>query len=550
MAKSRWPKRIVKVLGIVVLAVVVLAVAAKYWIVPAVARRQVGKQLAKYWDGTAEIESIDFGFFGPTRVKGLKIKDRQGRTWLSVGSVELVLEGWPGFSPVLTGIKVQSVQGTAHFDAGRCEPPLREFPKESKEPSKYVDLHEIAVNGVRLELAGTEAKVALLGEMNLSLRRQGDKYLLTLAAPAPDDANAGLSVTGSLPAGEGSAFDVSLKLRRSVTPDELKSLLRILNVSRELTGSAELVATLAVKGSTGEQLTVHPEGRIELKAPEVSTGTGNIIKDLAISANVTGDGRNVVVTGGIDRGTCSRGLVAGKFSAGMGLNGGLSTLKYNGRIGVRNLSVPDLELTLSGKTEMRSGELKSVVSFEGKGLSLERLRYHGEALLKDFDPQGDNPLVKLLVAIFQRLNVDPARIVGGTNVHVLFEGRGLVITLREEARLENNISAVVIEKGGVIRVGEESLDLYVIGAPVKQLRTVMSSIPLLGGALSGVADKLTRLRVHGPWASPIISKEPAKDIQEGTVAFFRGVVGGGGKLGGALLKPLEGLFKGRNNNKK
>jgi len=549
MAKSKWPRRIVKILAIAVLVVVLLAVAAKYWIVPAVARQQIDKQLATYWDGSAEIESIDFRFFGPTRATGLTIKDRKGRVWLRVGSAEFVLSGWPGFSPVLTAVKIESVEGTAHFEAGRCNPPLRELPKRSEEPSKHVDLHDIAVNGVHLALASAEEKVALLGKLNLSLRRQGDEYRLSLTAPAPEDANAALTVTGSLPAAEGGAVDLSLRLRRTVTPDELKRLRKILNISRELNGSAELVATITATGNKGQTLTVRPAGRIELTAPELSTDTGELLKDLAISAKVSGDGRKVVVAGNIDRGTCSRGLLAGEFSASMGLTGDLSALKYSGRIGVKDMNLPNLEAAISGKTKMKSGQLRALVSFQGQGTDLNALTYSGDVLLKDADLRGDNPLVVLLTMIFRRLSVDPSRIVGGSTAHVPFQGRGLVVTLREEARLENNISALVIETGGVIRIGQESLDAYFIGAPVKELRNLLANIPIVG-ALTSLADKLTRLHVYGPWDKPTITKEPAKDIQEGTVGFFRGVVGGGGKLGAMLLKPLNGLLKPQDPNNK
>jgi hypothetical protein len=57
-----------------------------------------------------------------------------------------------------------------------------------------------------------------------------------------------------------------------------------------------------------------------------------------------------------------------------------------------------------------------------------------------------------------------------------------------------------------------------------------------------VQERLVRVRIHGDWnAAPasLISKEPLKDIGEGTVDFLRGVVSSGGRLGKTLYKEFD-----------
>ena len=75
--KQKWLRRLTKALLATILLLAVLLVAAKYWIIPAVVRWQIRAQLVKYWDGTAELDELEFNYFGPIYLRGLHLRLRR-----------------------------------------------------------------------------------------------------------------------------------------------------------------------------------------------------------------------------------------------------------------------------------------------------------------------------------------------------------------------------------------------------------------------------------------------------------------------------------------
>jgi hypothetical protein len=89
-----------------------------------------------------------------------------------------------------------------------------------------------------------------------------------------------------------------------------------------------------------------------------------------------------------------------------------------------------------------------------------------------------------------------------------------------------------------VDIERHHLDLYVIAAPIKQVRDLLTSIPFVKLAMH-LKDRLTRLHIRGDWDAPpasLITQETLKAIGEGTVDFVRGAASTGGHLGKTLFK--------------
>ncbi|MGB2823705.1 MAG: hypothetical protein WBF17_22175, partial [Phycisphaerae bacterium] len=118
------PARVLKIVVRTGMVVFLLALAGKFWVVPAVIRQQVLSGLGRCWRGQASVDDVEFNFFGPTRLRGLRVTGPARREWAWIGEVTLLLRDWPGLHPYLTAVNVERTRLTAHFVDGRCELPV------------------------------------------------------------------------------------------------------------------------------------------------------------------------------------------------------------------------------------------------------------------------------------------------------------------------------------------------------------------------------------------------------------------------------------------
>jgi len=138
------------------LLVFLLALAAKFWVVPAVIRHQVRSALGRYWRGQASVDDVEFNYFGPTHLRGLRVTGPARREWAWIGEVTLLLRDWPGLHPYLTAVNVERMRLTAHFAGGRCELPVI-VPEASEgaglgKAGEYLDVQSVRIKDVSVAL--------------------------------------------------------------------------------------------------------------------------------------------------------------------------------------------------------------------------------------------------------------------------------------------------------------------------------------------------------------------------------------------------------------
>lgn len=541
--KRSWAARLRRVVLVLVAAVAFLAVAMQLWIVPAVVRWQLGEKLPEYWSGEATIGTIEFSWFGPTRLRGISLVDDRGRRWARIETVELTLRDFPGLHPVLSEVAVDGVDLRAHFDRGACRLPLLDFPDEPSPLREYVDIRSVVVRNVSVGLVGDGGPELVWRGFHCRAGREGGEYagrlFRTPAAPAtaPAGRQDSLELTFRTDA-ETLASHVKLSLRHKLKPAEGTLLAAVLDRPELRDVEGVLTADVTTTGKLDELPKANHRGMILLDRWNVAGPHGPLARGAGIEIRL--DGRRI--QGRDLRGNVCGGKLGGGFVALAGAN-----LRYSGEVTVDGLDLADLRRSLSGRKDVRSGVLAARCGFIGHGTNLADLRTAGVAKVNDADLARSGFLDALLNAV----DVEMGAPAGGTDAEAVFHSAGAEVTI-DSGRLANKISAIVAEPGGTVNLDTTELDLYLVVAPVTVLRDLFTAvpIPLLGQVLKGAttaAEKLTRVHVLGPWTDPpakLVRKEPAADVQAGTLAIFKGIVDGGGQLGKGLADSVNSLLNG------
>ncbi|HUT01858.1 MAG TPA: hypothetical protein VM031_05350 [Phycisphaerae bacterium] len=183
--KTRWPNRLARAAAIAALLVLVLALAGKWWLAPALVRWQLARLLPEYWDGSVEIADVDFDYTGlvPITLRGLVLHDRRGRPWLRADAVRLALPNWPSLRPKVAVVILSRPTVTAHRAAGRCDVPLRKIPSQWWD--QYVDLKALLIERGSFELIEDGRATVRSPARDVLLLGSGGRYRLSVPGYGP-----------------------------------------------------------------------------------------------------------------------------------------------------------------------------------------------------------------------------------------------------------------------------------------------------------------------------------------------------------------------------
>ncbi|MCK4602944.1 MAG: hypothetical protein KAU28_10790, partial [Phycisphaerae bacterium] len=194
--------------------------------------------------------------------------------------------------------------------------------------------------------------------------------------------------------------------------------------------------------------------------------------------------------------------------------------------------------------------------FTSQGTDMETLRGRGAVFLDDIDFSR----YRLINGILGFIGISSAKLIGSSDVEGVFRIRGPVMVLESGCHLSNRLAAIEAEPGGTINVRTKEIDIYIVAGQFREIRHILTSLPLLGVPLadpvnlvSHLLNKLFRLHLKGKWDDPptkLIREEPLTNIGTGTTEFFRGAVKTGGQLGPGVLEMFSDLIKPRENNDK
>ena len=285
--KTQRPKRrYLRRLGVGVVVALVLAVllvaAATQWIVPALARAAIERELPEHWDGSVAIDEIDFSLRGPTHIHGIRLAGPDGRQWAHVATVTLTLRDWPGLHPVLTEVHVDRPTLTAHLDDGQLRVPYRTG--EPSGPSPYVDLQRVTVGGLSVAVLNDQAEAVKLAGLDLQSDRDGQVYTVSLTRRSNQASNR-LSLSGKINA-ETLQADLHLLFRGPLNSATLETIRAASRPSQDKQLAGLVDADLRIAGPMNHASKCSLSGTLSLHQGVLRTAEGLAIAreiDLAMS---------------------------------------------------------------------------------------------------------------------------------------------------------------------------------------------------------------------------------------------------------------------------
>jgi hypothetical protein len=179
--KGRLLRLLFEFIGVFALTLLLLGLAAKFWLIPAIVRARLLGLLGRVWQGTVHIEHIDVDYSGPFHIEGLTLSDTMGRRWLHIPTARLIQTNWPGFKPVITGIDID--QFKVHIflpDEGSGFPFMSAAPKNGPSKKTTVDLRDLSVRDIAVTIADPCGQTAVLDNLTFSAVRDGSSYNLSL----------------------------------------------------------------------------------------------------------------------------------------------------------------------------------------------------------------------------------------------------------------------------------------------------------------------------------------------------------------------------------
>jgi hypothetical protein len=228
MGTNGKARRILKIGGIVLLALVVLAVAAvlvgKYYYAPRFIHQKLIQTAGGVWDGPVEVGAAGIDFGGTIRVAGVKLKDAQGRNWIDAGGMTISTQGGNPQRVELDKATISLV-----FQDGHCVWPVRkaERPPEAR-PAQSPLPFDISANHVTVKLldAGT-GKTAEYDGISLTATRQehGAGFDIVMASAGGDSATIHAVYDAA-----GRTFTGTAAVTRRMSEEEMGAILAILRV--------------------------------------------------------------------------------------------------------------------------------------------------------------------------------------------------------------------------------------------------------------------------------------------------------------------------------
>ncbi len=535
--KRRWLRILTVSLLILAILSVSVVLAAKFWIVPAVVRWQVNKAVAKQWDGEATIEEVEFNYFSPIYLRGLSIRDRSGREWLGVRSVKLSLRGFPGISPVLSGIQVEGVGLRAHFKDGKCAPPLLS-PPESQDKSgvgRYVDLDTLKISDVTAAIVDESGRQFVTGKLDVNVMRRADVYSVN-AVWGKQDQTRKFSVTGTIRADSGQT-DLDVRILQPVEKNDAGKIAKIAAIDRIVDARGLIDGSIKITGDMYEPASLRPEGIILLTGFAARSEVGTLLESLIATVQISGGTRKKLIRITLPdlSATLCSGRIGGEISLTLDPAGGEKAFSYAASIRADGVNLAHLMYVATGKRNLRSGTASGALAGSGRGFDLNDLRAKGELVVRNIHLVG-NPLLDAILAVF---DIRSKQLALGATLKSSFRVENGIVLI-DQANFGHTLLSLAVAPVGKVDIATHGLDLYVIGGPFD----LLGKAPVIGR----LSRKWFRMHVSGSWDSPKIGKEVLKDIPRGVLDLFTGTITDTRSLGGTLLNLLKKI--GENNGTK
>ena len=109
-----------------VLAVLLIIIAVRVWILPGIIRHKAEQRLLRFCEGRVAIESVELKPSGHVSFGGIRFFDKGRYEWLTVDKARTVLVNWPSLNPTVEEIAIDGLNLRFSVVEGKAVwPPVR-----------------------------------------------------------------------------------------------------------------------------------------------------------------------------------------------------------------------------------------------------------------------------------------------------------------------------------------------------------------------------------------------------------------------------------------
>jgi hypothetical protein len=485
------------------------------WFGPAYVSQQTKLALAEFWTGPVRVEKVAFHYDGIMRLRDIIFYDQTGRQVMKAGGIELTLGNWPSLTAQAKRIEVDRLVVCLRLKKGidKLGLPIK-FEKSFNAEQSILEHFKIKQFDVIVE--SNETSFAF-GRMFIEINKSNDDYALYVGSS--DKSGFHLRGKGLFNI-KSNDIEMDLKFAQKVPPDETKVLLSATGAFSNWDCRGDIEANLGIKGNLSDAKTLWPEGTIKFDSWTISVNQKPAAGD--VKGVLTVNKRRFELNGAT--GVLCKGKVELSLSADINEP---SRIAYNGRIMAADVNLAELTELAGAVKKLNRGTGIMRLEFSGRTPDLNDLKGQGVIYIEEADLWR----VPVIGDLFARIGVlgDSFGEMSDAALKFRLAGTKLVI---EQGRLSSSFSAIEAEKGGTIELRNGRLDMYVVAMPIKAIDRILNRAPVINW-FANFKNKLIRLRVKGQWTEPakkLISKQPLKDIGEGTIGFFMDVFESGGHI--------------------
>lgn len=528
--KTRDERRLIKYLARSLRAIagliILIAIIAHFWLVPAKFRREVKRSLMKFWDGEVNIEDIEVNYRGPIYLGRVSFFDGAGRECLNTGKVKLVFAEWPGTHPVLTEVEIDRLNLQIPFADRKITLPLVYHFGRTPRPRKKADIRKLIIKDAKVAVADTHGSETLHENLQLLVIKDANSYGFSLVRDdsAPSES---LSANGWINSKTLEA-ELAFKIAHTVKSPEMALVFAALNVPA-ISADGKLAADLTMSGCLKQPATLQPKGTIKLDEWTVAKNDKTIVRNLTTQVNAK-DGQFLFenLTAVVFNGSAIGSFYIESRQDGPAI--------FSGNILTWKMDFAELSSVIGGPGRKATrGSASFCYNFTGEGTDLQKLVGRGHIFLDDADITVI-PVIPHLFRVVGLPQFDPTAM---SDAGCTFTTAGPVVTF-ESAHVDNFFAAVKAEPGGTINLQTKQIDMYVVALALKHIDAVISRIPVVN-IFANFKNRLLRFHIRGPWSeapAKLIIKEPIKDIEKATVGFFQDVI----QTGDWIAQPIRSRF--------
>jgi hypothetical protein len=529
MAKSgAWRKGLLRriwrraVFCLVVLAIMFHA-AVKFWFGPAYFAAQVEDAISQYWLGPVRVGEIEFGYDGVMLIRDIEFYDLNSTELIRAQGIRVVLGKWPGLDSPAKRIEIEQADVRLRPDAGSNFFPLR---RGLIADSEQFTLEYMGIKHATVSAEDASSRV-FLEPLFVEVRKNTDRYEFSATSAANIDYNR-FRLEGFYNF-QNDAVEADLKFARQASRELMKMILSEAGLPQgwDFQGMAD--GELKVRGNLKDEESLWPEGAIRLE------GWTIFEKDNIVAEDV--NGLLAVENRRLDFKRMAGLLYKGRFNCSFFVDyRDPGPVLYGVDVLATGIDLAQFSSDWETAKRFTKGTCLLNLKFTADTRGLNTIRGSGAIFIDDADLWR----FPVIGELFKVIGVWEYQAGGISDAEVVFNLKGLRMTL-ERGHLSNRFSAIEAEPGGVINLGDGQINMFVVAMPLKDIDAIVSKMPVMSWFVK-FKDKIVRLRLKGHWTQPatqLISKQPIKDVKEGTKAFFRAVIESGGRLGDTVKGGLD-----------